>query len=283
MNSIKNNRKLPKFIYVGTGKAGTTWLFKILKRHSGLCMANCKETNFFDLNYFKGLSWYQSFFEHASEGSLIGEVSHRYIHDPDVARRIRSDLGDIKIIVGLRHPVDYCMSDYLYTRRNGRFVGSFDDWCVSGFDWATVDYRLMLEPYFREFPRENLKIYDFEDLKCKPQLFVDDLLKFLDVELIRLSGDDLVPVNATAQARNVFVAKYVNIASKFLKRRGGQRLIAKVKYSPFVQKVLYKELKEKPVISDNLSEVIIGRVADGLDWLKKYCDFEFRVKRSFKF
>jgi hypothetical protein len=264
-NRVKKN--LPDFIYIGTGKAGTTWLFKTLQNHPDLFMAPCKETNYFDLNYPKGIDWYQTFFESAIKGQLVGEISHRYIHHLDSAKRIKNDLGEIKIIVGLRDPVDYCLSDYLYTKRNGRFVGSFDDWCKSKFDWSTINYKLMLMPYLEQFPRENIMIYDFNDLKCNQQNIIDRLTNFLGVNPLKLSNDDLQPVNTTSAARNVFVARYVNMASKFLKRRGGQNLIAKVKYNPFIQKALYREINTKPKVLNFHKVLIDQKVGGGFDWI----------------
>ena len=52
---------VPNFIYIGTGKAGTTWLHNILLKHDAIYVTPVKETNFFDLNYERGLSWYKNF------------------------------------------------------------------------------------------------------------------------------------------------------------------------------------------------------------------------------
>ena len=41
---------VPNFIYIGTGKAGTTWLHNILLKHDAIYVTQLKK-QIFDLNY----------------------------------------------------------------------------------------------------------------------------------------------------------------------------------------------------------------------------------------
>ncbi|MCA0942772.1 sulfotransferase domain-containing protein [Salipiger pacificus] len=272
MNSGVHGYSLPDFIYVGTGKVATTWFFEVLKAHPSVFMTPVKETNFFDLNYDRGLAWYKEFFVDASEGQKIGEISHRYLHVPGVEARIKDNLPSVKIIIGLREPVDYCMSDYLFCLRNGRYDGSFSEWVANEFDWSSVAYRDMIDPYLNEFGVENVFLYTFDQVKNAPQETLDRLCEFLGVASIELSNEMKSPVNVAAKARSKNIASMVNRASKFLKRRGGQRIIAKVKYNTLVQRALFKPIDDKPKISGEDSRKILGIANEHIEWLDKTFD-----------
>ena len=256
----------PNFIYVGMGKSGTTWLFKILQNHPEIFVTDVKETNFFDLNYHRGIDWYLNFFQ-KSEVDVVGEISHRYIHVPGVAERISKDLGRIKIIVGLRKPVDYFLSDYLFTIRNGRFSGSIEDWAADGFDWKTLDYKSMLEPYIKEFGLENIYIYNFNELEDDPISFLKKITKFLNVSDFTIKDIDFDKVNQASRPRSKRVSLVVNVLSKYFKRRGGQRLISMVKKNKLIGRILFSELEKKPKISLDLDKKIHSFTKSNIRWM----------------
>ncbi|WP_226629375.1 sulfotransferase domain-containing protein [Alloyangia pacifica] len=262
-----SSSKYPDFIYVGTGKVATTWLFESLKAHPEIFMTPVKETNYFDLNYQRGSAWYAKFFEDAEVGQVIGEISHRYLQVPSAINRIKSDLPDVKIVIGLRQPVDYCMSDYLFCVRNGRYSGTFSDWVSDGFDWESLEYKELIEPYINEFGIDRIFLYTFDQIKSEPQKVFDALCRFLDISKMELTLEQVKPVNAAAKARNVALSNIVNRASKFLKRRGGQKIIAKVKYNAVVQRILFKPINEKPPISELERQKIMDVANPNILWL----------------
>ena len=55
-------RILPDFIIIGAQKSGTTTLYNNLIRHPQVVQALRKEIHFFDINYRKGVTWYQAHF-----------------------------------------------------------------------------------------------------------------------------------------------------------------------------------------------------------------------------
>ncbi|MBI4653429.1 MAG: sulfotransferase domain-containing protein [Nitrospirae bacterium] len=112
---------LPNFICIGTGRAGTSWLYKVLLEHREVCTAkNIKETQFFNIHYEKGVGWYKKFFEDCGKASAVGEISNRYIFDPAVPERIRKTVPDCKIIICLRNPYERIQSVYSFKLRGGR-------------------------------------------------------------------------------------------------------------------------------------------------------------------
>lgn len=234
----------PNFIYIGTGKAGSTWLFKALQWHPEVFVTPVKETNFFDLNFDRGLGWYEQFFA-GVEASAVGEISHRYIQRADVARRIHESLGQIKLLVVFRKPEEFVLSCYLFACRNGRFTGSIEDWMACRFEPASVRYRTLLAPFLEAMGRNNVYVGCFDDLAEDPDRFLAEICDFLGVSRLKLPETLKASVNAAARPRSSFVACNVNRVSKFLKRRGGQRLIAWVKRRDFVQSALYKPIRHE--------------------------------------
>ena len=105
---------LPNFVGVGARKAGTTWLAECLREHPEIFMSTPKELSYFGKRYRTSRSeeWYLSHFQHAGDYRAVGEYSPSYIRDPDAAKRILEDLGEVKIICALRNPVERFLSDY---------------------------------------------------------------------------------------------------------------------------------------------------------------------------
>jgi hypothetical protein len=266
---------VPSFIYVGTGKAGSTWLHQVFQKHPGIFVTPVKETNFFDLNYRRGFSWYEEFFRGAKQGQAVGEISHRYMRDPEVSSKIRKDLGEIKIMAFFREPCDYFLSDYLFTVRNGGFSGTVEEWADNGFDWDSILYAEHIRPYFDRFPVGNIMIAGFQEIGCTPSDLLNKISSFLCIGEFPEDAVYLKKVNAAKSSRNKFISRLVSSTSKALKKRGGQRLIARLKYSKFVQAILYKKLDDKPEISLDLRHRVIKHSIGGVRWLDSTFDSRF--------
>lgn len=247
------NRHLPNLIYAGTGKAGTTWLFATLARHPQVFLTPVKETNFFDLNYDRSLDWYAGFFTGAGDAPVIGEIAHRYLRSPQTAQRIKDSLGNIKILVGLREPADYVLSDYLFQKRNGDTDLSLTDYVTQQFNRDAIAYGNLVRPYVDVFGAEAIHVCDFSELGRTPQTYLDKVTDFLAVDRFALDVEDTKPVNTAKAARSKSLATAASNTSKWLKRRGGQRIIQRVKANPLVQKTLYRGLDAKPELPADLA------------------------------
>ena len=68
--------RCPNFLYIGTRKAGSTWLYSVLASHPDVYMAPGKGLYFFDNNYDRGSEWYRHHFAAAGRESIVGEVMH---------------------------------------------------------------------------------------------------------------------------------------------------------------------------------------------------------------
>jgi len=198
---------LPNFIMIGAAKAGTTALYWYLAEHPQVFMSPMKETNYFaygldqqgnllygdpELHRFRVRSWseYEALFARAGGAAAIGEVSPIYLECPQAAARIRGRLPSVRIICGLREPVDRAYSDYLmYLRSRGRSLEperdltATSEWALPDSHWMQIGrYHEMLSRYFDAFPREQIHIFLFDDLRRDPLGVIRDMYGFLGVD-----------------------------------------------------------------------------------------------------
>jgi hypothetical protein len=198
---------LPNFIVIGAAKAGTTALYWYLAEHPAVFMSPVKETNYFayGLNENGGLLYgdpdvhrfpiktfpeYEGLFADAGGAKAVGEASPIYLECPEAASRIRQRLPAVQLICSIRHPVDRAYSDYLmYLRRRGR---RFDppreltpgaDWARPSSRWMQVSrYHVQLARYFTAFPRSQIHVSLFDDLKRNPAGVVQNVYQVIGVD-----------------------------------------------------------------------------------------------------
>ncbi|MFB6355103.1 MAG: sulfotransferase domain-containing protein [bacterium] len=118
----------PSFLIIGAQKCGTTALADYLARHPELYPPRRKEVHYFDVNYVRGLNWYEQFFippADEDESARTFDASPYYIFHPRTPERIAQDFPDISMIVLLRNPVDRAYSHYRHQVRKNREDLSF--------------------------------------------------------------------------------------------------------------------------------------------------------------
>jgi len=198
---------LPNFIVIGAAKAGTTALHWYLAEHPAVFMTPTKDPSYFaygvdsegrllwgdpEFHSLSVKSWseYERLFADTGEAVAVGEASTMYLECPQSAARIRARLPAARIICSLRHPVDRAYSDYLmYLRRRGRRLDPARDLSATSA-WAHPDSRWMrigryheqLSRYYDAFPREQILVVLFDDLRRNPEGFVRDVYRFLNVD-----------------------------------------------------------------------------------------------------
>lgn len=199
--------RLPNVIVIGAAKAGTTALYWYLAEHPQVFMSRVKETNFFaygvdpqgkllwgnpDVHRFPvtTLDQYTALFADAGDARAVGEASTMYLECPQAAGRIGAMIPGARIVCGLRHPVDRAYSDYqMYLRNRGRQLDPARD-LTAGAAWARPDshwmqigrYHPQLARYYETFPREQIHVFLFDDMKRDIRGLLDRLYRFIDVD-----------------------------------------------------------------------------------------------------
>jgi len=175
----------PEFIIIGAVKAATTWTSHNLGLNPSLFVPG-PEPHYFSTEYDRGRAWYQTFFETAPKDVMIGEKSADYLAHPKAAKRIAADLPKTKLIVQLRNPVDRAYSDYCMLYRRGTVRQTPDIYFTQSTEHSdrfltSGLYAKSLKRYFDHFPRENIQVFLYEDIKNTPEKTIKQVSNFLGV------------------------------------------------------------------------------------------------------
>lgn len=203
---------LPDLFIIGAPKCGTTALYDTLKQHPQVYMSPVKEPFFFAFEgeppLFPGAAgaffrraavWrpheYAQLFAGVTNERVIGEASATYLASPLAARRIRQNLPSSRIVAILRQPAERAYSAYTFLRQVGfEPLRTFQEalaqeelrikagW-ISILNYKANSYYYdQLAVYYDLFPREQIKVYLYEDWRDTPQAMLRDLFRFLEID-----------------------------------------------------------------------------------------------------
>jgi hypothetical protein len=178
---------LPNLLVIGGLKCGTTSLHHYLNLHPEVEMSRPKELNFFvaELNWPLGRDWYATHFRPTA--TVRGESSPHYTNRPrfeGVAERIRSLLGEPRLIYIVRDPIDRMLSHYLHNLGGGYEDRALPD-ALSDPESSYVArsrYAFQLEPYLETFGLERIEIVSREELKRDRPATMRRVFAFLGID-----------------------------------------------------------------------------------------------------
>ena len=204
-------KSLPNFLIIGAAKSGTTALYHYLKQHPDVFLTSIKETNFFSLDGinidFKGpgdsegvhrnsitnITEYSHQFSKYKNEKAIGEVCPSYLYFDNAPKNIKKYIPDAKIIAILRDPVDRAFSAWLHLTRDKREYCSFDKALNNELtrikeNWAEIwhykeqgMYYKQLSRYYDVFPKDNIKVFFYNDFKNNPKKIYSEICDFIGV------------------------------------------------------------------------------------------------------
>ncbi|PSR19089.1 sulfotransferase [filamentous cyanobacterium CCP3] len=254
--------KLPNFLVIGAGKAGTTSLYFYLAQHPEVFMSPLKEVNFFAVEgqrpTFRGLrddreaqycfsvnslEEYSRLFSEATKQKAIGEISPYYLYSDQAAQNIKKYLPKVKLIAILRNPVDRAYSNFLHLRRDGREpLTSFADalkaeetriknyWSPSWHYQKSGFYFDLLSRYYERFNKDQIKVCLYEDYVKQPIKTTQEILDFIGVDasfIPDISGK----YNVSGMPRNRLIHDFIS-----------RKSVAKTVFKPLLPKFAVKGL-----------------------------------------
>lgn len=203
---------LPNFVVIGAAKAGTTSLYHYLNQHPQVYMGSRKEPNFFafgeaPLPEWQGPSFdllrkyivmtmddYLMLFADVKNELAIGEASVTNFQ-PRACERIQHYLPNAKLIAIIRQPADRIYSFYSFLLSRGHEplnsfakalkmekTGHRDHWMPwlryveEGF------YYTRIKNFYNHFPREQIRIYLYDDWQREPLTILRDIFRFIGVD-----------------------------------------------------------------------------------------------------
>lgn len=216
--------RLPTALVVGPMKAGTTWIQDYLTWRGDVCLpAAVKETMFFDLNFFRGNSWYSSHFSYHSTSShaAVVEVAPSLFHCVEAPERVRETLGTVPLIVTTREPVARAWSHYLHLRRKGYASDPLHRAIKTHPEIVSASrYTIHIDRWRGAFPDSSLTILPLEDLVDDRERYAERLCSALGI-VARNPPATLGASNATGIPPSFWLARLGSSAAAGLRSAGG--------------------------------------------------------------
>jgi hypothetical protein len=225
--------KRPNFFISGAPRCGTTALYTYLSEHPRIFMSGVKELNYFATDFpnvqkitFKSVDDYHGLFASAGPQHLgVGEASPFYLFSKVAFKNMYEYDPHAKVILTLRNPVEFIES---YHRLNLSLLREDEPDLAKA--WALQDARRQgehipasarqpelllygdlgrfgyyIERLFAIFPREQVKIFLFDDLRADARAVYEQTLAFIGVP----SDDrrEFPQINANFENRSRLMAR----------------------------------------------------------------------------
>lgn len=276
MNSYKPI--LPNFLIAGAAKSGTTAFYYQLKGHPEIYLSPVKEPCYFSStvlhlpqpgikdelkSYVKTFEEYCKLFANAGDKKAVGEASADtlYFYEKTIPV-IKQVLGDPKIIILLRDPVDRAFSAYLHLVRDNREYLSFEDGLKEEEERIRRDWQCMWHyknrgMYYRQvkafkeaFSRVHIVLY--EDFRRNPRDVIRQACEFLEVDTSYKPADTRARYNVSGFPRfralnNIFLMK--NIVQRTA-RKVGSAILTEDRWAKFRDSVRAKLFVKSPMIPE---------------------------------
>jgi hypothetical protein len=137
---------------------------------------------------------YLRLFRKAEGQKAIGEASVCYLWSESAAANIRRTLPDARIILILRNPVEMVFSMYLHNRRSEASSLLFREAIQKGLEQRGggfdifhpfLDlglYHQQVKRVLDTFPKDQVRIYWYDEYRSKPLRMIADIFRFLEVD-----------------------------------------------------------------------------------------------------
>lgn len=176
----------PDFIFAGASRCGSTWLQKALAEHPEIALAGNNPVSFFDLQFHRGIDWYEQRLPDFDSGALVGESSPGYMKSPHAPERIAQTVPDVKLLFTVRNPVDRAFSEWWHERSFGNLQWEFENALSHhpAFDVLLRPgfYDRFLSRFDEQFDDDQMYVGFFEDFTADNEQFAQDVYEFLGVD-----------------------------------------------------------------------------------------------------
>ncbi|MGI5236950.1 sulfotransferase family protein [Dactylosporangium sp. CA-139066] len=289
---------LPDFLIAGVPKAGTSALHAALVRHPQLFLPAVKEPKFFlsdgppprkggpgDVQTYQAHVWrradYEALFEPAPPGALRGEATPFYLHDLAAHARIARLIPEARLVLLLRDPVDRAHSNWSHLWGAGlepeadflRAVEREPERRSRGWAafWHYTDlgrYGTQLRHLLQYFPREQILLLRYRDLRDDPRGTVDRVCAFLGVATGHVG--EIPPENV----RRYVADTPVNSGLRLLLRTGGRighRFPVPVRrvFSRPLLALLHREHGRRPRVTPQQRAALLPAFAEEIELLQE--------------
>lgn len=230
----------PNFIIPGASRSGTTTLYHFLTQHPNIYMpSKKKELSFFEkeVNYERGNEFYESFFQVNDDRKMaFGESSPPYFHkgikvgvsgehvfddNNDAPNRLYKYNPDVKLIFTLRNPISRLLSQYwknvnsgteksyLFEALKQELNGDRNPEVTTNCWMYKNSYSIHLNHWFSIFPKDNIKVFIFEDWINNLDKLMQEIEQFLNLPHAKISFNYPHSNKGIGAPRNIGIHKYM--------------------------------------------------------------------------
>ncbi len=230
---------LPGFIGIGTQRAATTWLHECLIEHPQVYLPAAKELHFFDIEFGRGMDWYEQQFEAAPDGVLAGEITPNYLECHPAMARLAATLPQARLLVILRDPIERAYSSYqLFAHRHEGI--DFTAACRRDRSLLEIGkYGQHMEHVYSLYPREQVHVMLYEDVQNHPRQVLQGIFKFLQID------PDFLPVSMTQRFNRIMYPR----TQAVLARIGMAGFVERIKRSPMGDWIKRRHAKAGPKLA----------------------------------
>jgi hypothetical protein len=237
------------FIGLGAQKSGTSWAYTCLYEHPQIC-APVKEIHFFSRPRFEnGKTWYEDHFHKCAEDKLKGEFSTSYLYSQETPARIKAMYPTAKLIAILRNPIDRAVSQYKNAIKSGEIHDDTSFEAYVEIEKSVIEqgmYHEQLQRYAALFPKDQLLVLIYEDIKKDPQLFMQKIYQFLGIAADFEASMLYSEVNIARIPKVVLLGRLMHHTAEFLRKSGFDKFVHTIRKTglpDFVHSINTKKTK----------------------------------------
>jgi len=278
----------PNLFIVGAGKAGTSALYYYLGQHPDVYMSRMKEPNYFgaDLQFRRWRTTEEQYlflFRDAGGRKYRGEASVSYLLSATAASEIRAYSPDAKIIIIVRNPFEVLQARHVQNlmvghetvarferaldleaeRRRGRRVPKEAPVVDYLYYREWVNYSEQINRYLQCFPREQVFIGVYDDLKRDAAAFYRSVLEFLELPP---HSPEFAQVNVRTAAKSYLLQRLLirkdSMTTKFFRVLMPSRMVRKLVHGALLKANVAPDNKKEiaPALRTRLGRELEGEV-----------------------
>jgi hypothetical protein len=157
---------LPVLIGVGPVRTGTSWVHELFFDHPEVSVTRVKEVNYFRTHFDKPVEWYLAQFQPTtSRTKILVDMSPSGFGLPNVVARIRREIRNPYLLIGLRSPYERLLSCYLkFGDSYESFPAMAKAYCANGFTPLSA----RIGEYAECAGQERIIFFPFDELGKDP-------------------------------------------------------------------------------------------------------------------
>lgn len=197
---MENINRVNLFL-IGINKAGSSWLYYVLKEHPDIFMSEVKELYYFGEQYPHRLEKYHSNFDFKNNFHYYGEGTPMYYRKESIAKEIFDYSPSAKIIAVVRDPIERMYSQFYYHKQ----LGQVEEKTTIEEAFKRKDTHLLQDSHYEKtlpkfeniFGKKNFRIVSLEEMIQNRKNIWRDLQNFLNLEEVNFPENRKKSENAT--------------------------------------------------------------------------------------